>query len=326
MRAHAIRLHQHGGPEQLRWEEIDVPAPQAGEVLLRHEAIGLNYIDTYHRSGLYSVPLPSIIGSEGAGTVLAVGEGVTHLAVGDRVAYGGSGPLGSYAELRVFPAAQLVRVPDTIDLRTAAAMMLQGMTVEYLIRRLFPVQRGQTVLLHAAAGGVGQIAVQWLKALGARVIGTVGSEDKAAIAKSLGCDHVINYRHENVAASVRDITEGHGVPVVYDGVGHDTFNASLDCLAARGMFVSFGNASGPVPAFAPAVLASKGSLFMTRPRLSDYIATREELEQAARALFDVVSSGAVKINVQHTYPLRDAAQAHRDLEARKTTGSVVLLP
>ncbi|WP_028079538.1 quinone oxidoreductase family protein [Solimonas soli] len=326
MRAHAIRVHQHGGPEQLSWDEIEVADPQAGEVLIRHEAIGLNYIDTYHRSGLYAVPLPAVLGSEGAGTVAAIGPGVSGLAVGDRVAYGGNGPLGAYAEYRTFPADKLVRVPASIELRTAAAMMLQGMTVEYLIRRLFPVQRGQTVLLHAAAGGVGQIAVQWLKHIGATVIGTVGSEDKAAIARMLGCDHVVNYRKEDVAATVRALTHGRGVPVVYDGVGRDTFNASLDSLAPRGLFVSFGNASGAVAPFAPALLAAKGSLFMTRPRLADYIATRDELESSAHALFEVVRGGAVKISVNHSYALRDAAQAHRDLEARRTTGSVVLLP
>ncbi|MFT4046837.1 MAG: quinone oxidoreductase [Solimonas sp.] len=326
MRTHAIRVHQHGGPDQLRWDEIDVADPQAGEVLIRHEAIGLNYIDTYHRSGLYAVPLPTVLGSEGAGTVVAVGPGVGGLIVGDRVAYGGSGPLGAYAEYRTYPADKLVRVPASIELRTAAAMMLQGMTVEYLIRRIRPVQAGETVLLHAAAGGVGQIAVQWLKHLGATVIGTVGSQDKAMIARSLGCDHVIDYRREDVAATVRELTQGRGVPVVYDGVGRDTFRASLDSLAPRGLFVSFGNASGPVEAFPPALLAAKGSLFLTRPRLADYIATRAELEACANALFEVVRSGAVKIEVSRTYPLREAAQAHADLEARRTTGSVILLP
>lgn len=320
-----IRIHATGGPEQLRWEQLEVAVPGSGEVLLKQTAIGLNFIDTYYRSGLYAQPLPSSLGSEGAGEILAIGEGVTHLKVGDRVAYA-SGPLGAYAEARVMPASVLVRLPDAIDDRRAAAMMLQGMTVEYLIRRLYPVQRGETVLLHAAAGGVGLIAAQWLKHLGATVIGTAGGADKAALARAHGCDHVIDYRHEDVARKVRDITGGRGVPVVYDGVGRDTFVGSLDSLAPRGMMVSFGNASGAVEPFAPTMLAGRGSLFVTRPRLFDYIATREELEASAQALFEVVASGAVRINIGQTYALRDAAQAHRDLEARKTTGATVLLP
>ncbi|WP_028006674.1 quinone oxidoreductase family protein [Solimonas flava] len=323
---HAIRIHAHGGPEVLQWDALELAAPGPGEVLIRHEAIGLNYIDTYHRSGLYPVALPSVLGTEGAGRIVAVGAGVQGFAVGDRVAYGGSGPLGAYAEQRLLPAACLVHLPDDIDMPTAAAMMLQGMTAEYLLRRLYPVQRGQTVLLHAAAGGVGLIATQWLKHLGATVIGTVGSEEKARLARAHGCDHLIHYRREDVAARVRELTGGHGVPVVYDGVGRDTFAASLDSLAPRGMLVSFGNASGAVEPVSPGLLASKGSLFLTRPRLADYIATPAELAACANALFDVVRRGAVRIEIGQTYALRDAAQAHRDLEARRTSGSTVLLP
>ncbi|WP_020648863.1 quinone oxidoreductase family protein [Solimonas variicoloris] len=322
----AIRIHAHGGPDALQWDTLELAPPGPGEVLIRHEAIGLNYIDTYHRSGLYPVALPSALGTEGAGRIVAVGAGVQGFAIGDRVAYGGTGPLGAYAEQRLFPAACLVRLPDDIDMRTAAAMMLQGMTAEYLLRRLYPVQRGQTVLLHAAAGGVGLIATQWLKHLGATVIGTVGSEEKAQLARAHGCDHVIHYRDEDVAARVRELTGGHGVPVVYDGVGRDTFAASLDSLAPRGMLVSFGNASGAVEPVSPGLLASKGSLFLTRPRLVDYIATPAELAACANALFDVVRRGAVRIAIGQTYALRDAAQAHRDLEARRTHGSTVLLP
>lgn len=325
MRTHLIRVHAHGGPDVLQWEEAELGAPGPGEVLLRQTAIGLNYIDTYYRNGLYAAPLPTPLGSEGAGEVLAVGEGVAGLRPGDRVAYA-SGPLGAYAELRLFPAAHLVRLPDGIDDRQAAAMMLQGMTAEYLLRRAYRVQAGQTVLLHAAAGGVGQIATQWLKHLGATVIGTAGGAEKAALAKAQGCDHVIDYRREDVAARVRELTGGRGVPVVYDGVGRDTFAASLDSLAPRGMLVSFGNASGAVEPFAPGLLAARGSLFLTRPRLGDYIATREELLASAAALFDVVLHGAVRIRIGQSYPLREAAQAHRDLEARKTTGSTLLLP
>ncbi|MBB4286355.1 quinone oxidoreductase family protein [Roseospira goensis] len=322
---HAIRFHETGGPEVLRWEEVALPDPGPGEALVRHAAVGLNYIDTYHRSGLYPVTLPSGIGLEGAGVVEAVGDGVTEVAVGDRVAYG-TGPLGAYSEARVMPAATLVRLPDTIDDRSAAAMMLQGLTAQYLIRRLFPVQPGMTVLFHAAAGGVGLIACQWLKHIGATVIGTVGSPEKAALAKAHGCDHTILYRDEDFVARVKEVTGGAGVPVVYDGVGKDVFDGSLDCLARRGMMVTYGNASGPVPDVAPLTLNAKGSLFLTRPKLMDYVATRSELTAAADDLFDVVGSGAVTIAVNQTYALKDAAQAHRDLEARKTTGSTVLLP
>jgi NADPH:quinone reductase len=324
MRCHAIRIHETGGPEKLRWEEVEVGEPAAGQVLLRQTAVGLNYIDTYHRSGLYPIARPSSLGLEAAGVVEKLGPGVTDFAVGDHVAYA-SAPIGACAECRLYPAERLVRLPPGIPDIQGAAMMLQGMTVEYLIRRTFPVSAGQTVLLHAAAGGVGSIATQWLKHLGARVIGTAGGPEKAARARELGCEHVIDYRQEDVAKRVRELTDGQGVPVVFDGVGKDTFHASLDSLSRRGMMVSFGNASGPVPAFEPALLSAKGSLFFTRPTLADYTATRDELLASAAALFDVVLKGAVKVEVRQTYPLRDAAQAHRDLEARKTTGSTVLL-
>jgi NADPH2:quinone reductase len=325
MRCHAIRIHETGGPEVLRWEEVEVGEPGPGEVRLRQTAVGLNFIDVYHRTGLYPLPLPIGIGLEGAAVVDAIGPQVDELQVGDRVAYA-SAPLGAYAEWRLYPAARLVKLPAAIDDAQAAGMMLQGMTVEYLVRRTFAVQAGQTVLFHAAAGGVGLIACQWLKQLGATVIGTAGGPEKMALARAHGCDHVIDYRHEDVARRVRDLTGGEGVPVVYDGVGRDTFQSSLDSLARRGMLVSFGNASGPVPPFEPAILSAKGSLYLTRPSLLDYTVTRAELVASAAALFDVVLSGAVKIPVNQTYALRDIAQAHRDLEARKTTGSTVLLP
>ncbi len=325
MRCHAIRVHETGGPDRLQWEEVEVGEPAAGEVLLRQTAIGLNYIDTYHRTGLYPLPLPATLGLEGAAVVEQIGPGVTELRRGDRVAYA-SPPLGAYAEWRVYPADRLIALPPGITDRQAAAMMLQGMTAEYLIRRAFPVQAGQTVLFHAAAGGVGLIACQWLKHLGATVIGTAGGADKAALARAHGCAHVIDSYTENVADRVRELTGGAGVAVVYDGVGKATFEASLDSLARRGMLVSFGNASGPVPAFEPSMLSVRGSLFLTRPSLIDYTATRAELVASARTLFDVVLGGAVKIEVHQTYALRDAARAHRDLEARKTTGSTVLLP
>ena len=325
MRAHAIRFHKTGGPDVLIWEEVEVGEPAAGQVLLRQTAIGLNFIDTYHRSGLYPVPLPSGIGLEGAAVVEKLGPGVGEFKIGDRVAYA-SAPIGAYAELRLYPADRLVKIPAGISDRQAAAMMLQGMTVEYLIRRTYAAKPGQSVLFHAAAGGVGLIACQWLKHLGVSVIGTAGSPEKMALAKAHGCAHVIDYRKEDVAKRVRELTGGKGVPVVYDGVGKDTFQGSLDSLAVRGMFVSFGNASGPVPAFEPGILAAKGSLFFTRPSLIHYTTTREDLLGSADALFDVVTKGAVKIEVNQTYPLNEAAQAHRDLEARKTTGSTILLP
>ena len=325
MRCHAIRVHETGGPERLQWEEVEVGEPAAGEVLLRQTAIGLNYIDTYHRTGLYPLPLPATLGLEGAAVVEQIGPGVTELRRGDRVAYA-SPPLGAYAEWRLHHADRLIALPPGITDRQAAAMMLQGMTAEYLIRRTFPVQAGQTVLFHAAAGGVGLIACQWLKHLGATVIGTAGGADKAALARAHGCAHVIDSHTENVADRVRELTGGAGVAVAYDGVGKATFDASLDSLARRGMLVSFGNASGPVPAFEPGMLSVRGSLFLTRPSLIDYTATRAELVASARALFDVVLGGAVRIEIHQTYALRDTAQAHRDLEARKTTGSTVLLP
>ena len=321
----AIRIHETGGPEVLRWEDIDVGDPGPGEVRLRQTAVGLNYIDVYHRTGLYPLPnLPAVIGMEGAGVIEALGADVTDLEEGDRVAYAGHAP-GAYAELRVMPADRLVPVPEGIDDRQAAAMMLQGMTAEYLVRRTFPVQAGQTVLWHAAAGGVGLIACQWLKQIGAMLIGTVGSDEKAALAKAHDCHHTINYSRENFVDRVRELTGGKGVPVVYDGVGKDTWDGSLDCLSPRGMMVSFGNASGPVPPFNGAILAQKGSLYLTRPTLMTYTAAREDLLESAGALFAAVKKG-LKIEVNQTYPLKDAAQAHRDLEARKTTGSTVLLP
>jgi NADPH2:quinone reductase len=325
MKTHAIRMNGKGGPEVLRWEEVELPDPGPGEVRIRYSAIGVNFIDTYHRTGLYPIQWPSGVGLEGAGVVEAVGPGVTLFKAGDRATHG-TGPLGAYAERRNFPADKLLKLPDGIDERTAAAMMLQGMTVEYLVRRTFPVKAGQTVLLHAAAGGVGTIAVQWLKHLGATVIGTAGGADKAAKAKELGADHVIDYRKESFVERVKQITGGNGVAVVYDGVGKDTFMGSLDCLSPRGTMVTFGNASGPVPPIEPLILSQKGSLYLTRPTLMAYTATRADLEESANALFDVVKKGAVKIQVGHTYPLKEAAQAHRDLEARKTTGSIVLLP
>jgi NADPH2:quinone reductase len=282
-------------------------------------------VDTYHRSGLYPLSLPGGLGSEGAGVVEAVGAGVTHVRPGDRVAYAG-GPPGSYAEVRLMPADRLVKPPEAIGDRQAAAMMLKGMTVQYLLRRTYPVQPGETVLFHAAAGGVGLIACQWLKALGATTIGTVGSDPKAELARAHGCDHAVVYTREDFARRVREITGGRGVPVVYDSVGKSTFAGSLDCLRPRGLLVSFGNASGPVPPFELGVLAQKGSLYVTRPTLATYTATRADLEATAKDLFDVVLSGKVKVEVRHTYALKDAAQAHRDLEARKTTGAIVLLP
>ena len=322
---HAIRIHQIGGPEVLTWESVDVPPPAAGEAQVRHAAVGLNFIDVYHRTGLYPLPLPSGIGLEGAGEVVAVGEGVSEVKVGDRVAYAGV-PIGAYAEVRNLPAHRLLKLPDSLDFRTGAAMMLQGLTAAYLLRRTYRVQAGDAVLIHAAAGGVGLIACQWAKALGATVIGTVGSDAKGDIARTHGCDHVINYSRENFTQRVRDITGGEGVAVVYDGVGKDTFMGSLDSLRPMGMMVSYGNASGPVAPFDPILLSQKGSLFITRPTLMNYTAKRADLEEFGRELFDVVVSGKVRIEVHQTYALKDAAQAHRDLEARKTTGSTILLP
>lgn len=321
-----IRIHTHGGPEQLRWEPVAVDRPGPGEVLIRHTAVGVNYIDVYHRTGLYPVPsLPSGIGVEAAGVVEAVGPGVGDVAAGDRVAYAG-GPIGAYAERRVFPAERVVKVPVGISDEAAAAMMLKGMTAQYLLCRTYTVQRGDTILFHAAAGGVGLIACQWAHHLGATVIGTVSTDEKARLAVAHGCDHVIVYTRESVADRVRALTGGAGVPVVYDSVGQATFEESLDCLAPRGLMVSFGNASGPVPPFSLATLALKGSLFITRPTLLSYTATREDLVATAADLFDVVASGSVRIAINQAYPLSDAPRAHRDLEARATTGSIVLRP
>jgi NADPH2:quinone reductase len=322
----AIRIHEYGGPEVLKWEDVEVGSPGPGQARLRQTAVGLNYIDTYHRSGLYPLPsLPAVIGMAAAGVVETIGEGVTAVRPGQRVAYA-SPPPGAYAEERLMPADRLVALPEGIDDKLAAAMLLQGMTAQYLLRRTYRVQAGDPILVHAAAGGVGSILCQWAKHLGALVIGTVGSDDKAAIAKHNGCDHTIIYSRENFAERAREITGGAGVAVVYDGVGKATFERSLDCLRLLGMMVSYGNASGPVPPFEPAILSQKGSLFFTRPTLMHYTAKTEDLQAAARELFEVVGGGQVRIAVNQTYPLREAAEAHRDLEARKTTGSTVLLP
>ncbi|NUO85165.1 MAG: quinone oxidoreductase [Cupriavidus sp.] len=321
----AIRIEQTGGPEVMQWVDVQVGDPGPGEVRVRHEAVGLNYIDVYFRTGLYKQPLPGGLGMEGAGVVEAVGEGVHHVAVGDRVAYAGR-PTGAYAQVRVMPADIVVRLPDAIPFDTAAAMMLQGLTAQYLIRDSYKVQPGDTVLLHAAAGGVGLIACQWLKALGVTVIGTVGSDEKAELARANGCAHTIVYTRESFVERVREITNGKGVPAVYDSIGADTFRGSLDCLAPRGTMVSFGNASGPVPPFDLSVLGNKGSLRLTRPTLMTYVVHRELLEPMVADLFDAVTTGKVKIDIRQRYALSEVAQAHRDLEARKTTGSTILLP
>jgi NADPH2:quinone reductase len=321
----AVRFHKIGGPEVLQVDDVQVGDPGDGQAKVRNTAIGLNFIDTYHRSGLYPLPLPSGVGLEAAGVVEAVGNGVTHVKPGDRVGYAG-GPPGAYSEVRLIPADRLVKVPSGISDKEVAAMMLKGFTVQYLVRRVYRVEKGETVLFHAAAGGVGLIACQWLKALGATVIGTVGSDEKAKIAKAHGCDHTIVYTRENFVDRVKQITGGAKVPVVFDSVGKDTFMGSLDCLKPRGLLAVFGNGSGPVAAFDLNMLAAKGSLYVTRPTLMTYTARREDLEAAAKELFDIVKSGKVKIEINQTYKLEDAAQAHRDLEARKTTGSTVLLP
>ena len=321
----AIRFHKTGGPEVLVAEDVEVGDPGQGQIRIKQHAVGLNYLDTYHRTGLYPLPLPSGLGSEGAGVVEAVGAGVTEFKAGDRVAYA-SAPVGAYAEARLYPADRAVKIPEGISFETAAAMMLKGMTAQYLIKRTFKVQSGMTVLWHAAAGGVGLIACQWLKALGAKVIGTVGSDEKAALAKSLGCEHAIVYTRDNFVERVKELTGGKGVPVVYDSVGKTTFMGSLDCLQPLGLMVSFGNASGAVELFPLTLLSQKGSLYITRPTLVSYTAKREDLVATAADLFEVVKSGKVKIEIAKRYPLKDSAQAHRDLEARKTTGSVVLMP
>jgi NADPH2:quinone reductase len=322
---HAIRLHETGGPEKLVWEEVPVPSPKPGEALVRHAAVGLNFIDIYFRTGLYKVPsLPAVIGMEAAGTVEAVGEGVEDLKPGDRVAYA-MGPIGAYSQLRTIRADVLVKLPDDIPSETAAAMMLQGLTAQYLLRRTHKLQAGETILVHAAAGGVGLILTQWAKALGATVIGTVGSEAKAEIARAHGCDYVI-LSTDDIAARVSEITHGARLPVVYDSIGRDTFTASLDCLAPYGLLVSYGNASGPVTGVDIGILAAKGSLFVTRPTLATHTAKRADLLAMSEDLFAVVRSGKVKIEVNQTYPLKDASEAHRALESRKTTGSSLLMP
>ncbi|ERL99976.1 quinone oxidoreductase [Brucella intermedia 229E] len=322
----AIRVHQTGGPDVMKYEQIEIGEPGPGEAKVRHEAVGLNFIDVYFRTGgLYkAAQMPFTPGNEGAGTVVAVGPGVSDVRVGDRVAYVATP--GSYADERILPAERLVRVPDNVDLKTAASMMLKGMTAQYLLRRTFRVEPGQTILFHAAAGGVGLIAGQWAKHLGATVIGTAGSEEKIALARKHGYDHVINYRTENFAEKVKELTDGAGVDVVYDSVGRDTYMGSLDVLKPLGMFACFGQSSGVIPPFDLGILAQKGSLFATRPTLFNYIAKRADLEKTAAELFDVVGTGAVKIEINQTYALKDAARAHEDLEARKTTGTTILLP
>lgn len=324
--AHAIRFHKTGGPEVLQWEDVTVAPPGPGEVQLRHEAVGLNYIDTYHRTGLYPMPLPSGIGLEGAGVVEAVGPGVTEFKPGDRVAYA-NGPIGAYAEVKNHPADRLVKIPEGISFEQAASMMLQGLTVQYLLRRLHRIpQAGETVLWHAAAGGIGLIACQWAKAIGVNIIGTTSSEEKAKLARDHGCAHTVIYTKEDFVARVNEITGGKKVPIVYDSVGKDTFMKSLDCLQGRGLMASFGNTSGPVGPTDLGILAAKGSLYVTRPTLMGYVAKREELVAASKELFDHVLAGRIKVGPRQTYALKDAAQAHRDLEGRKTTGSTVLVP
>lgn len=322
---HAIRIHEHGGPEIMKWESVEVGAPGEKEVRIKHTAVGLNFIDVYHRTGLYKIPLPSVIGREGAGVIEAVGSAVSGLKVGDRVAYGAAG-IGSYSEARLIPADRVVSIPANVSDQQAASIMLKGMTAQYLLRRTYAVKAGDTILFHAAAGGVGLILCQWAKHLGAIVIGTVGSEEKGQLAKQHGCDHIINYSREDFVARVAEITGGKKCAAVYDGVGKDTFLKSLDCLRPRGTMALFGNASGKVEPFDLGILAAKGSLYVTRPTLDTHVATREDLIATANDLFDVVGRGIVKVEINQTYALKDAAQAHRDLEARKTTGSTVLLP
>ena len=323
--AYAIRVHKYGGPEALSYDEIQVGEPGPGQIKLKQTAIGINFIDVYHRTGLYPQPsLPFVPGSEGAGTVIAIGTGVTELKPGDRVAYAGN--IGGYASERLMPADRAVKIPDGITDQTAAGMMLQGMTARYLLRKTYKVSKDTTLLWHAAAGGVGMIATQWAKHLGATIIGTAGGPEKCALAKANGATHVIDYKSEKFVDRVIEITGGKKCDVVYDGIGKDTFPASLDCIKPMGLFVTFGNASGPIDAFNPGILNTKGSLYMTRPSMGPYIATRAMLLETANDLFDVVNSGAVKINISGTYALKDAAQAHRDLEGRKTTGSLILVP
>lgn len=326
MMTKAVRIHRTGGPEVMVYEDVPVDSPGPGQVLLRQTAVGLNFIDVYHRSGLYPLPsLPAVLGLEAAAVVEALGEEVSGLKPGQRVAYA-SPPVGAYAQWRLIPANRVVPLPDAIDDRTAAAMMLKGMTAQYLLRRTYRLQAGEAILVHAAAGGVGLIVCQWAKHLGATVIGTVGSPEKARLAKANGCDHPIIYTKENFAERVKEITKGEGVSVVYDSVGRTTFAGSLDSLKPLGMMVSFGNASGPVPPFEPALLSQKGSLFLTRPTLMDYTAKSKDLQASAQDLFEVVAKGIVKIAVQQSYPLHEAQAAHRDLQDRKTTGQTVLIP
>ncbi|MEK0429096.1 MAG: hypothetical protein RL001_1623 [Pseudomonadota bacterium] len=321
----AIQCFSNGGPEVMEYVDVQVGEPGAGEARVRHHAIGLNYIDVYFRTGLYPQQMPAGLGMEGAGVIEAVGPDVKHVKPGDRVAYA-CRPPGAYADVRVMPAGSLVKLPDSISFETAAAMMLQGLTVQYLFHRTFPLKGGETILFHAAAGGVGLIACQWARALGVTMIGTVGSDEKGQLAKAHGCTHVINYNKENFVERVKELTGGKGVPVVYDSIGKDTFLGSLDCLAPLGMMVSYGSASGPVPPFSLNELASRGSLFITRPTLFSYAAQRQDLEAMAADVFRMVESGKVKIEINQRYALKDVQQAHRDLESRKTTGSTILLP
>ncbi|WP_153205328.1 quinone oxidoreductase [Niveispirillum sp. SYP-B3756] len=321
---HAIRVHSHGGPEMLRWEPVTVGKPAAGEVLIQHKAVGLNFIDVYFRTGLYAAPLPFTPGMEGAGRVLAVGPGVDYLAPGDRVGYGNS-PLGAYAEQRLIPAERLIKLPDWLDDQTAAAMLLQGLTAQYLLRQTYVVKSGDTILIHAAAGGVGLLVCQWANALGATVIGTVGSAEKAALAQAHGCHHTILYRQEDVVARVRELMGGQGVDVVYDSIGKDMFDRSLDCLKRRGLMVSFGNASGAVSPVDISILNKKGGLFLTRPSLGHYAATRAEMLAMADDLFALVKDGTVKVNINQRFALQDAGEAHRALESRATTGATVMV-
>jgi len=323
--AHAIRIHEVGGPEVMRWEEVPVGDPGPGQARVRHTAVGVNYLDTYHRSGLYKMPLPAGIGSEAAGVVEAVGAGVTDVRPGDRVAYSGGAP-GSYAEVRVMPAERLVKLPDGVSDRVAATLMLKGMTVQYLFRQTQVLNAGDTILFHAAAGGVGLIACQWARALGVTMIGTVGSDQKAELARSQGCTHTIVYTRENFVDRVKEITGGKGVRVVYDGVGKDTFPGSLDCLSPRGLFVSFGSSSGPITAFDINLLSQKGSLYATRPTLMTYTSTRQNIVAMADDMFALVKAGKLVSEARQTYRLADAAKAHRDLESRATTGASLLLP
>ena len=323
--AHAIRIHATGGPEVMAFEEVAVGEPGPGQARVRHTAIGVNYIDTYHRGGMYPLPLPTGLGNEAAGVVEAVGDGVDWIKPGDHVG-SCTGPLGAYSTARIVPADRLIKLPDGIDDRSAAAIMLKGLTVQYLIRQTYPLQGGETILFHAAAGGVGLIACQWARALGVTMIGTASTDEKAALAREHGCTHTIVYTRENFVERVKEITGGKGVPVVYDGVGKDTFPASLDCLSPRGMFVSFGNASGPVAAFNLGMLAQKGSLYATRPTLVNYATDRTSLNAMAKEVFDMVRAGKIKADVRQTFPLAAAADAHRALQSRQTTGSTLLLP